>query len=573
MRGCPIFPPFVPNPVSSSVHPPIGESGVGVSKIHAPSTMMPPRSLSLAVPLLLVLIVAAMAVNAFAPPTSRQLRRSQHPHLCVVIEDIVASTLHSTNERRRDMQSNHRALYAEGPPPMSPIMTISRRSVLIQSAAASVAALGTLPQSASALPPIASFSGRVSTKSNGGIYVPAKRCTAYLVDSTIPPSLIPYRASREAAILKGLGMGMGTPKGPIIEDDINLNNVMNRAVYGTFDAVKGAVEGVMGTGDTTSIRSGPNYQSFVFLGANFDDADTASPDKMAGATNADAALAVDLLTDICRPRERNGNTAIGMAFAPRSGQDTFDYYLLTKSASSLEEYDLERKVVETLTALGANEELAERHLPIMKFAKKRGCALLALAPELSDLAIVQKSGLQSLDPTRREAYVADAQGFIALTQEPRFKLYTDKSLLKDFTASSSAGDDASMKSEQGNFFAERILVHEACATTISRWATSRPNSLVVTIAPICDVRFLGGINARVPRICEHLNPNSLVDDEAVTTILLNPNAQETLSESKWPRLEIGTAPNNWTYQSKVADYLWFSSMPKVSMLPRMMNEQ
>ena len=161
-----------------------------------------------------------------------------------------------------------------------------------------------------------------------------------------------------------------------------------------------------------------------------------------------------------------------------------------------------------------------------------------------------------------------------MTQEPKFKLYTEKSLLKDFIpSSSSAKEEASIKAAQGNFFAERILVHEACATAIAKWASSRPDSLVVTIAPISDVRFIGGINGRIPRICQYLNSESLNDEDAVTTILLNPNAKETLSESQFLRLEIGTAPNNWTYQTKIADYLWFSSMPKVNMLPRMMNEQ
>ncbi len=481
------------------------------------------------------------------------------------------------------------------PPPSSPLhprttteeteaISASRRSVLRRSAAAAAAAaagviLPPRPPPASALPPIASFSNplgsRLASKSNGGIYVPAKRCTAYLVDSTIPPSLIPYRASREAAILKGLGMGRGTPKGPIVEDEINLNNFMNRAVFGSLDAAK-RVAGANSGDAAAASRSGRNYQSFVFLGANFDDTHTASPENSGGAANADAALAAGLLADICRPRGRSGNTAIGLAFAPRSAQDTLDYYLLTgKDSSPLDEYSVERKVVETLVALGADGYLAERHLPIMRFAKERGCALLALAPEPSDLGVVRGGGLQSLDPARREEYVADAPGFIALTQEPKFKLYADKSLLKDFVAppSPAGKDGASAKAEQGNFFAERILVHEACATAIARWATSRPDSLVVTVAPIPDVRFLGGINGRVPRICKYLNPDSLVDDEAVTTILLNPNAGETLSESKWLRLEIGTAPNNWTYQSKIADYLWFSSMPKVNMLPRMMNEQ
>lgn len=360
-------------------------------------------------------------------------------------------------------------------------------------------------------------------------------------------------------------MGAGTPKSPLVEDDVNLNNFMNRAVFGSIETVKT----VIGSASDENIRrkSGPNYQSFVFLGANFDDTYTASPEKMSGEENSDASLAVGILTDICKPKARMGNTAIGLSFAPQGSQGVLNDYLTSNGEGA------ERAVVEGLTAAGANEDLANKHLPILRFAKKKRCELLALAPNPSDLETVQKGGLQSLDPQQRDAYVVDAQGFIALTQEPKFKLYTDKSLLKDFTPSASAKDEAATKAESGNFFAERILVHEACATAISKWATSRPDSLVITIAPIPDVRFMGGINGRIPRICQYLNPDSFVDEEAVTTILLNPNAKETLSESRFLRLEIGTAPNNWTYQTKIADYLWFSSMPKVNMMPRMMNEQ
>lgn len=398
------------------------------------------------------------------------------------------------------------------------------------------------------------------TQSNNGIYIPAKRCTAYLVDSTIPPSLIPYRASREAAILKNLGMGYGTSKAPFIEDDLNLNNMMNKAVFGTINAVNNAVGGE----GADLAKKGDNYQSFIFLGANFDETFTAAA---AGAgEGGDAQLAVGLLEDVCKPKERIGNTAIGLAFCPQSCQELLDQYVNGGSESAL---------LEGLKGKGVDEHLATAHLPILRFAQKKRFPLLALAPETQDLETVRKGGLQSLDPEKRETYVADAQGFIALTQDPKFKLYTEKSLFKDFTPSSAAvaSDEAASRAEQGNYFAEKILVHEACATRISKWATSRPNALVITVAPIPDVRFLGGINGRVPRISQFFNKESLVDDEAVTTILLNPNAKETLSESKWLRLEIGTSPDNWAYQTKVADYLWFSSMPKVNMLPRMMNEQ
>lgn len=394
------------------------------------------------------------------------------------------------------------------------------------------------------------------TQSNGGAYIPAKRCTAYLVDATIPPTLIPYRASREAAILKNLGMGYGTPKSPFIEDDINLNNFMNKAVFGSIDAVNQVL------GGTTNGKSGENYQSFIFLGANFDDTFTAAVDGGGG----DAALAVGLLEDICKPKERLGNTAIGLAFCPQSCQGLLDQFVDGGSESAL---------LEGLIGKVIDEQLTKAHLPILRFAQKKRFPLLALAPETKDLETVRKGGLQTLDPERREIYVADAQGFIALTQDPKFKLYTEKSLFKDFQPSSAvvANNEAAVKTEQGNFFAEKILIHEACATCINKWAASRPDSLVITIAPISDVRFMGGINGRVPRISHFLNKDSLVDDEAVTTILLNPNAKETLSESKFLRLEIGTSPDNWAYQTKVADYLWFSSMPKVNMLPRMMNEQ
>ncbi|KAL7528956.1 hypothetical protein ACHAWF_002783, partial [Thalassiosira exigua] len=451
----------------------------------------------------------------------------------------------------------------------------TRRDALRSSAALALAAASLTSSSdpASALPPLASFSNPFApsaSRGSGGNYVPAKRCTAYLVDATVPPTLIPYRASREAAILKNLGMGGGTSKQPFVEDDVNLNNFMNKAVFGSWEAAKGAVGGAVdavgGGGEGLKKRG---YRSFVFLGANFDDTYTASPDKVGGEENADAGLAVSLLADLCRPRERDGTTAVGLAFAPRSAQGALDAYL---SSSGPDEDGAESRLVEGLTAAGADEFLARRHLPIARFAKKRRCALLALAPDPSDLDVVKKGGLQSLDPKKRDAYVADAQGFIALTQEPAFKLYTDKSLLKDFVAPD-GDDEAAAKAGQANFFAERILVHEAGATTVAEWASDRPGSLVVTIAPIPDVRFLGGINGRVPRVMRRLDPESDVGESDVTTILLNSSARETLSESRFLRLEIGTAPNNWTYQTKVADYLWFSSMPKVNMLPRMMNEQ
>ncbi|KAL7461466.1 hypothetical protein ACHAXS_001888 [Conticribra weissflogii] len=450
----------------------------------------------------------------------------------------------------------------------------------------------------------------------------AKRSTAYLVDSTIPPTLIPYRAQREAAILKNVGMGGGTPKSPFIEDSVNLNNFMNKAVFGSVGAVRGAFDSVSGAvssgGSANGVKKGGDarHPTFLFLGADFDDADTAG-----GNVYADAELAASLLSDVCKPKIREGkrgNTAIGLACVPKCCQDVLEGYLRSDDSS-----DAESELLEALRAKGVSDsngnadsyseydlETIRRHAPLLRFAKFKRYPLLALGPDPADLATVSEGGLQSLSPEKREEYVADARGFIELTQDPAFKLYTEKSLLKDFKIPrgancGSGGNDtddlvAAEKQKQGNYFARRILYHEACATTVARWALSHggdSGSLLIAVAPIKDVRFLGGINGRVPRICNYLltnggggtgggagngerdnangnaSPGGMANMDDVTTILLNPSAKETLSESKFLRLEIGTSPENWAYQTKVADYLWFSTAPKVSMLPRMMNEQ
>jgi hypothetical protein len=172
-----------------------------------------------------------------------------------------------------------------------------------------------------------------------------------------------------------------------------------------------------------------------------------------------------------------------------------------------------------MTNAGVSESEIQLHQPLLELAKSRKIKLLALAPEVDDANTVRTRGLQDVEPERRAKYVADAQGFIALTQDPKFKLYTDRSLLKDY-------EPIDAKDQQSNFFAQRILIHEAAATVLANYAVTRPDSFVAVIAPTPDVRFLGGINGRIPRVCEYLNKDkNKVTDDAVTTILLNPTAK------------------------------------------------
>jgi Haem-binding uptake, Tiki superfamily, ChaN len=371
-------------------------------------------------------------------------------------------------------------------------------------------------------------------------YKPARRPTAYRVDSTIPPTLLPIQnAGKEKRVLEALGRGSGTEKDAIVVDTVNLNNMLNKAVFGAVDAV----ESLSGRRKDES-RIGPDYSSFVCLGV---------PSK---TTSVDIDLAASLLSTILQPRKSSQKaTALGLAVCPYSTQPSLDAYVEGRNS--------DESLVSDLAQAGVPEETTRLYAPLLRMAQSSGMKLLALAPEVDDVKVTRARGLQNVDPDRRAAYVVDPEGFVAVPNDPKYQLYTDRSLFKDF-------EPADSKDTIGSFFAERILVHEAAATAAASYAMKNPESLVAIVAPTPDLRFLGGMNGRIPRVCRAMNANSKVTDDAVTTILLNPTAEETLSRTRYLRLEIGTGPDTLPYQTKVADYLWFSSMPKVNMIPRLM---
>ena len=150
-------------------------------------------------PLLIIALLQSLStlptVDAFSPKNSIS---SPNSNLC--------TRCASSRQRNLSLQSQNQP---DNEAPTQP----SRRHLL-----QTTAALTLSPLTASALP----FASTAPEP-----FRPSQRCTAYLVDSTIPPSLIPYRAQREAAILKNLGMGSGTSKEPFAKDEINLNNFMN----------------------------------------------------------------------------------------------------------------------------------------------------------------------------------------------------------------------------------------------------------------------------------------------------------------------------------------------------------
>jgi hypothetical protein len=338
----------------------------------------------------------------------------------------------------------------------------------------------------------------VSAKTDDDLgYIPAIRPTAYRVDSTQPPTLIPLTSARkELKVLGELGLGYGTDKEEIKQDTINLNNSMNKLVFGSINFVS---ELANPTVDESKV--GPGYASFVCMGVP------------ATTTAKDIDLASSLLTSIIGARDSKKATALGLAFCPMSVQPALDSYAKTGNEVELQS---------AMKQSAVTDEIAELYMPLIRYAKQKSLEFLAMSPEYEDIKAARTNGLASVDLQRRESYIVDPQGFISITKDPRYKLYTDRSLLKDYSP-------INAEDNYKNFFAERIFVHEAGATVVAKYSADKPESIVAIVAPTPDLRFLGGLNGRIPRVYKSLvtksNKNnntsenivSKVTDDAVTT--------------------------------------------------------
>ena len=187
--------------------------------------MMPLYS---SIPLLTCLLNHMLSVEAFAPSSLSVVHNSCHHRLHNVHRPRCVSASPPRPMANDDDDDAINTCSTNNPQP-------TRRQALRQSAntifSITLATTASPPPSSAVDLPNNPLRPQYA-QSTGGQYKQAKRCTAYLVDATIPPSLIPYRAQREAAILKNLGMGRGTSKTPFIEEGVNLNNFMNKAVFG-----------------------------------------------------------------------------------------------------------------------------------------------------------------------------------------------------------------------------------------------------------------------------------------------------------------------------------------------------
>ena len=177
-------------------------------------------------------------------------------------------------------------------------------------------------------------------------YIPAIRPTAYRVDSTQPPTLIPLKSARkELKVLGDLGQGYGTDKEEIKQDTINLNNSMNKLVFGSMNLVS---ELINPTVDESKV--GPGYASFICMGVP------------ATTTTKDIDLASSLLTSIIDARGNKKATALGLAFCPMSVQPALDSYAKTGNEVELQS---------AMKQSAVTDETLELYMPLIRYAKKK----------------------------------------------------------------------------------------------------------------------------------------------------------------------------------------------------------
>ena len=421
---------------------------------------------------------------------------------------------------------------------------------------------GGLPLSPNLVPPANGMGLFVSREDEP--YAPARRATAYSIQDTLPPTMFQLKSSREAAALKGIGNSRG-----------------RSCVFLGYHTDRQMVSETRGTMEERGRR---------------------------GVIERDLRLVADnLLPDIFRPRRRSKGNAIGIKFLPMSTQPILDQLSQSQSVVG------GGIIAELCDACEDNPLVTRGDIeglsPIFNFARNNNVKILALSPEFADIDKVRKSGLQSLDGTSRKKYFLDPAGFQNQLSPPTrsvtsaktdvmelspddlyrksFRLYADLVMTRKFVPSN--GEDS-----VANFFGERCLEMEACGGGIAGWLEGKEDGFVVVLDSIAGVEYgkAGGVESRVERITNNIrsgkgkngngngngngtngggNNNNNISI-STTSILVNPTAEDSLSLGRQLRLSIGSSPELFAVETRIADYLWFSEMPPINLLSRVMNE-
>ena len=236
--------------------------------------------------------------------------------------------------------------------------------------------------------------------------------------------------------------------------------------------------------------------------------------------------------------------------------------------------------------------------PIFHLARNKGIPLVALNVLSETQQSVKESGLEGLSDIEKQIYVPDLEGFIASVKGPGFQRYTEKVILPSYqfhAENKLLGDNPS----QEKFFSSRILWDEGMASSAVTYLSEQSaNTMMVVLTGADHVKFGYGIRERAIRglknfrekrnaanvaLFEQLTasatgdekkkpqkPAELLKDVKVLSVLLNPTAQDSLSETTQLQLCLAYGPF-LKDQKPLADFIWFSDSPPVKILTRPKN--
>ena len=386
-------------------------------------------------------------------------------------------------------------------------------------------------------------------------YSPARRSTAYIVNPTLPPTLNQLPAMREASKLKSLSK------------------------------------------DNTVVLLGSHFSSH-YTAQRQQQRFQQQQQQQQQQQDKDAALLLSIIKDILKPRKNKHNAnanALAIKFLPTASQPLLTSFLLdpTISPTALSN----QLVSEHLTPLFTASDVTSL-IPIFTFCRTSGTKLLATSPPFEAIDRVRMSGLSALSPSERDAFFVDPAGFANMITKPveveksageptlsendlrrkKFRLYADYVMTRDFKP-------ANENDRVSNFFAERCMVDEVVATNVAQFLTGEEangKGLVLLLDSICNVEYgaAGGVESRLQRIVDATSKQEKGKGKgkgkgkvSTASFLINPTARDTLSlGSSQLRLSIGTKPELFDVETKVCDFIWFSDVPKINLLNRVMND-
>ena len=160
-----------------------------------------------------------------------------------------------------------------------------------------------------------------------------------------------------------------------------------------------------------------------------------------------------------------------------------------------------------------------------------------------------------------------------------FKRYSDSVITSRFEQDNSSSSSRRFTSVE-NYFSYRILQQEYTATLVARRFAdadaANKELLVVLLAPESDIKFGLGVEERVKRSVNRVraaapSSNNNNNNAKVYSVLLNPSAMDSLSDTAQLRLVLAYGPALLRYQRPLADFLWYSEYPPVRLLTRTKN--